>query len=370
MQKDHFALSERVLGKNHPTTIWCIIYMAESLFYQKKYFMAESFIHKELSKRPQLLRHDTLRMLILVFFRGLICEELGRFGEAEEHFELVLRGRREELGDDNPKTLQSEHCLARVTLAQGRHIDAEKILRGLIQKELRILGERHEGTILSCRLYGHTMLGLGRFSEAENWFHKVLIAIEESLGPDHESTLIARDNLEAALLEQRKWAEWEASCRESLEIRRILAPHHFDTLRVMSNLWFGLDQQGKSESETIFNELLERIRTLPPDFMDEHSYNNNVSCEDEWHLWRLRNGPFYLAALRARGRMAARCSADGDYKDAEDIYQEVSKNMEKSLGRHCEATKQLNEEYATFLDQRGSTQEAELIRKRMEETPF
>ncbi|KAH6664032.1 hypothetical protein B0J14DRAFT_523480 [Halenospora varia] len=351
LQREQLIISERVLGQNHPTTIWCIVSMAESLLYQKKYSVAKSFVEKELEKRPELAQQvvSLPNILILIDILGHVCEELGQFRQAEEHFELVRTGRLRVLGDDNPTTLQSEHCLARVQLAQGKCGEARGFLQQLISKEIRILGEKHEETILSTRLLGIAMLGLREFSEAEQQFRKVLIDREEILGSDHEFTLIARDNIESALKEQGKWEDLVKSCRESLAIRQRLAPDAFDTLRVMSNLWFALEQRGNSESDTIFDDLLTKIKTMPPDFMERKCYKKNMTGEEEWYFRRLRNGSFDLETLRARERVAAWYEAKSDFRRAQEIYYEVFNGIERTFGP-------LNEEVTKFLRRRGKPQ--------------
>ena len=41
------------------------------------------------------------------------------------------------------------------------------------------------------------------------------------------------------------------------------------------------------------------------DFMEGPNFKKNVTCEEEWYFWRLRNGSFDLETLSARKRMAA-----------------------------------------------------------------
>ena len=389
LQADQLTLSEKVLGQNHPTTIWCVVSVAESLFHQKKFYMTHSFILKELENRPDLDRQDVVSALILINLLAHVCEEHREFTEAAKNFQSVLQGRKKALGDDHPATLQTEHCFARVRLAQGMCFEAAGILRGLMPREIRVLGLEHEETALSVRLYGLAMFSQRKFPEAESHFRQVLSTREKTLGREHETTLIARDNLEAALGEQRKWAEWEKVTRESLAIRQLLAPSDYHTLRVKSNLWFVLEQQCKAESEAIFRELLANIKALPEDFMEGPNFKKNVTCEEEWYFWRLRNGPFDLETLRARKRMAAWsqtprftiggavASLDSFFKPssqvssndfAGEIYHEVLRNMEHTFGKECEETKSVNEEYAKHLEQRGKVHEAKRIRERLQES--
>lgn len=80
--------------------------------------MAQSFILAEHKRRPHFAQKDVVSILILVNILGRICEKHEEFIKAAGHFQLVLQGRKKELGDNHPATLQSEHYLARVLLAQ------------------------------------------------------------------------------------------------------------------------------------------------------------------------------------------------------------------------------------------------------------
>ena len=85
-----------------------------------------------------------------------------------------------------------------------------------------------------------------------------------------------------------------------------------------------------------------------------------MTCEEEWYLRCLRNGPFDPEMLRAQKRMAA-------WYDAEEVHENVFKNLGNILGMDCEEMKSLNDEYATFLGRHGKPQEAGRIRKSAEE---
>ncbi|KAK0105105.1 hypothetical protein ONS95_004532 [Cadophora gregata] len=379
LQLEQLALSEKILGPNHPTTIWCLGLVAVSLFYQEEYDSTESFILTALEKRPDLIRRDIINALSLINILALVQEKHQDFIEAAKNFQTVLQGRKEELGVDHPATLQAEHCFARTILAQGKFSEAAVMLQVLMPREAQVLGEEHDQTLLTVRLYGLALFSQRKFTEAEPLFRQVLSTREKTLGKEHERTLITRDNLEAALGEQRKWTEWEETSRESLAIRERVAPGEYGTLRVKSNLWFTLEQQAKfDESETVFNGLLADIKALPADFMESESFKKNTTCEEEWYFWRLRDGSFDIETLKARKRMAdwirmdpsaaqqsrgtgmtggGIASSISNFLKKEpqespgDIYREVMRNMERTCGRESEEFKALKLDYERLFGQ-------------------
>jgi hypothetical protein len=96
LQRDQLALSYRILGENHPTTIWCIISPSQTLFEQKKYLEARSFVEGELAKRQELVSKSLLDILVLVEILGNIYMEIGDYRTSEFILDQVIAGRLQE----------------------------------------------------------------------------------------------------------------------------------------------------------------------------------------------------------------------------------------------------------------------------------
>jgi len=58
LQRNQLDLSERILGKDHPTTIWCVVNMSEIFREQKKFDQAESLLREQLLLKQQLPEGD------------------------------------------------------------------------------------------------------------------------------------------------------------------------------------------------------------------------------------------------------------------------------------------------------------------------
>ena len=61
----------------------------------------------------------------------------------------VLAVRKRVLGAEHPGTLTTATNLATCLLEQGRHAEAEGMLRAVLAVEMRVLGAEHPGTLSS-----------------------------------------------------------------------------------------------------------------------------------------------------------------------------------------------------------------------------
>ena len=102
----------------------------------------------------------------------------------------------------------------------------------------------------------------------------------DTLGPDHPSTLISRNNLAGAYRDAGKLDEAIALYEQTLEDRtRILGPHHPDTLTSRNNLAYAYQDAGRlTEAITLYEQTLEdRTRILGPDHPNTLASRNNLA---------------------------------------------------------------------------------------------
>ena len=280
LQREQLALSYRILGKNHPTTLWCIISLSQALSEQKRYDFVRELVEAELEKRQELASRSVLDVLIMMEILGNTYVELGQYDKADSMFQAVITERTQVLGAEDTSTLRALHYMGRLRWKEGKHDEAETILLKLLHQRAAIVGKTHEETLLTATVLGHSFYSAQKYPEAEIMFRQVLGVKEQTLPPHDEAILAVRDNLEAALAEQQKYAEWEAHCRKTLELRQELAPDGYHTLRALSNLACVLDRQGKEESQAVFNAIMLKIQSLPENFMDDKTYAENMSLEE------------------------------------------------------------------------------------------
>ena len=130
--------------------------------------------------------------------------------------------------------------------------------------------------------------------------------VGDTLGPDHPSTLTARNNLAGAYQTAGRLDEAIPLYEQNLEDRtRILGPHHPDTLTARNNLAYAYHDAGRlNEAITLHEQNLEdRTRILGPHHPDTLTARNNLA--NAYHdAGRLNEAiPLYEQTLEDRTRI-------------------------------------------------------------------
>ncbi len=87
------------------------------------------------------------------------------------------------LGKEHPSTLLSVNNLAVLYFNQGRHAEAEVLLRHVLEVRERVLGKEHPDTINTINNLAALYDAQGRYAEAEPLFRRALAAFERVLVP-------------------------------------------------------------------------------------------------------------------------------------------------------------------------------------------
>ena len=107
----------------------------------------------------------------------------------------MLGARRRVLGEEHPDTLASANNLAQSISQQGKHTDAERILREVLGVVRRVLGEEHPDTLLTAGNLAWSLSDQGEHADAERIQREVLGARRRILGEEHPDTLMSSGNL-------------------------------------------------------------------------------------------------------------------------------------------------------------------------------
>lgn len=144
----------------------------------------------------------------------------------------VVENRREILGDDDRRTIDSLSDLATAIALTGNYAESETMQLEALARSERILGRKHNDT-LNCM--GHLAVVLykqGKAEEAAKLQRKAYITWTELLGNIHPATLIAEHNLALMLSENDETLEeafslWRFNLKTKTEV---LGPNHSGTL--------------------------------------------------------------------------------------------------------------------------------------------
>ena len=113
------------------------------------------------------------------------------------------------LGAEHPDTLATENNLATFLSRQGKHAEAEEMLREVLAVEKRVLGTEHPDTLATANNLATSLFDQGKHAEAEEMLREVLAVQKRVLGADHPDTLAASEML------QKRSAEGSRACADA-----------------------------------------------------------------------------------------------------------------------------------------------------------
>jgi tetratricopeptide (TPR) repeat protein len=366
-------------------------YMGEMGDYEKAYKLAlDSFDIRTILLGPD--DPDTLDSLNTV---GVALSRLRRYDEAKIMYQRAVEGKKRTLGAEHLDTLTSMLNLAIVYDSQGHWIDAERLLKQILEVASKKDWEAGRSLTLSTlTTLATTYRNLGRYTEAADSELQILEAREAQLGPDYPTTLTVKGNLaytyrhlgrlkeaeelnlqvlsaheqnhhaEIEILatkahlasiykEQGRWLEAETLQREVLDTTTTkLGPNHPDTLYAMGNLAGTYWTQGRfSEAEALQLQLLDLRRSIlgdqHPSTLDTKAslavtyWSQNRFSEAETlklevlHIRKEKLGDEHPLTLDSKTSLASTYREQGRLGDAEVLDTEVlNVRMEKLGAEH------------------------------------
>ncbi len=193
---------------------------------------------------------------------GIILARIGRIGEAERYHREALELKREVLGERHESTISSKHNLANLLRKRGEVEEAAVHFREVLDYRIEILGEEHVDTASTMNELGVILVDQGKMDEALNWFQRTLTVRERILGADHVKTVRARNNVMAVLFNENRLGEAESIARDVLvSYVRVRGDEHPDTIMGRNNLGMVLLRSGRpKEAEPLFREAFEQSR--------------------------------------------------------------------------------------------------------------
>jgi len=316
---------------------------------------------------------------------GNTYRHLGDFEVAELHLERACQLHQEQLGLEDPRTLNSMSGLMWIYFSQGRHIKAEELAFKAFEVKRRILGEEDEDTLDSMDTVGFAYMKLGRYREAESLYLKSLKTRRRMQSEEHVSTISTMNKLarlyskqgrykEAELLYdkvldpktrmqgeehpftlvsmvilarvyggQGRYGEAERLCRRVLEVEhRVVGEEHLYTLECMSELGcVHIAQNHYKEAESLFNKALEIAHR------------------------RLRGG--HPLTLRFVNGFAVVHTNLKHYDQAETFFNEALKGRQHELGNdHPETLETINDFGVLRREQKNYEEAEELLRQALD----
>jgi hypothetical protein len=369
----------RIFGMEHPDTILAMANLAATYKNLGKYNDAEKLEIQVLEKRNRILGVEHLDTILSIGNLAATNSKLGKYKEAKKLEIQVLNARKRILGVEHPDTILAMANLATGYSNVGKYKEAEKLEIQVLEKRNRILGVEHPDTILAMANLASTSESLGKYTEAEKLKIQVLDASNRIFGVEHPDTILAMGNLAITYISLGRYKEAEKLGIQVLNAReRILGVEHPDTILAMANLAFEYSSVGKyKEAEKLEIQVLEkRNRILGVEHPDTIFSMGNLAATIR-DLGRYKEAEkLEIQVLNARKRilgvehpdtiyamanLAETNSNMGKYKEAEKLEIQVLDARKRILGVEHPNTIQAMEKLAVTLICLGKYEEAQKL---------
>ncbi|KAI9856827.1 MAG: hypothetical protein M1813_008764, partial [Trichoglossum hirsutum] len=265
---------------------------------------------------------------------------------------------------------------------QGEYAEAERIIRGAVERRERVLGLEHPYTLASVSKLGSVLEGLGKYEKAETMHRRALEGREKVLGPEYPDTLTSVNNLGSVLENLGKYEEAEAVHRRALEEReKVLGPEHPGTLTSMDNLGLVFGSLGKyEEAGAMHRRALEGWeKVLGPEHPDTLTSINNYGLvlrmlgkyeeAGVMHRRALEGyekvlGPKHPHTLNSVNNLGLVLEGLGKYEEEEAMHRRALEGKEKVLGPDHPYTLISVSNLGLVLKRLGRYEEAEAMHRR------
>jgi tetratricopeptide (TPR) repeat protein len=218
--------------------------------------------------------------------------------------------------DDEPSFVNLGLSIGEFLLATGNLEEAYEYTGWLRERAHESLGPEHELTLVATTMLARVLHEGGDASSARELKEEVVEIRRRTRGDEHPATLAALQNLAVELQAEGRWGEALALRERGLEAsRRTLGPEHPQTVSAMSDLAHSL----------LRVDQLEQARTLMEQVLELRLRNER---DDSPRI------------LSAKSNLAAVLERQGDAKEARALEEQVVEGRLKLFGEEHQATLQ------------------------------
>jgi eukaryotic-like serine/threonine-protein kinase len=236
-------LQEREHGPDHPDSLIARSMLGGLMIEDGKLDEAEKYLVPALDGLTRLVGPDNSETLLATWRIAKIDFPAGRLASAVERLNRVRSGYERVLGPDAPETLEVINDLACVTNEQGnvaaragdqieakqRHLQAEKLLLGIIEGFGDRLNPDHPATLGAKGNLADNLVAQGRRAEAVRIRQGVLETQRKVLGNQHPGTLYTMVALANLYREDKKYKEAEPLLEEAIRGCRVALDRNHET---------------------------------------------------------------------------------------------------------------------------------------------
>jgi tetratricopeptide (TPR) repeat protein/CHAT domain-containing protein len=376
------AITEKVLGPDHPSLGQPLFKLAELYWTQRNYAEAEPLMKRSLDLYEKALGPDHPHVATALYALAALYHAQNRYSEAEPLNRRSLAIREQTLGPEHPEVAMSLSNLAVLLRAQGRYQEAETLYVRALAIQEKSLGPDHPNIATVLKNLALLYEGQGRYGEAEPLYRRRLALYEKTLAPDHPNVATALYDLAWLYRAQGRTLEAEQLATRSLVIReKMLGPDHPEVGKILGDLAQLYQAQGRySEAEPLFKRSLAIAeKALGPAHAQVGTALNNLAefyraqgrySEAEpllkrgLSLYERAMGPNRSEVALSLNNLAGLYQAQGRFSEAEPLFKRSLTVYEMVLGpEHPDVALALNN-LALLYSAEGRTAEAEPLNRR------
>lgn len=149
----------------------------------------------------------------LASMQASVCSRLEQLPKAEALARHAMEIRRQTLGEDHSKTVNSAAILARIQLQQGRREEARALTEQTVLAARKLLVENSPFLAMNLSALGWQYLEAGDVAQADLLCSMALDALRRKPNANPVSYLSVLAQTGAVRLAQRQWTEAEALLR-------------------------------------------------------------------------------------------------------------------------------------------------------------
>lgn len=290
-----------------------------------EYVDAVPLLERVIVLYEQLLGTEHPQTAAALNTRGILYLQRGNYPEAERCLKQALSIREQRLGIQHLDVAESLHYLAALAVERENYSLAESLA-------VRALTIREQNLGVDHPLTAKTTNGLAAAYDAQkqpDWaeplYRRALATWQQRYGNDHPETARTLNDLGILYLFQEKYAQAEPLLEQAVVVKeRLLGANHPDTALSLRNLALLYQAQGRYEAA---EQLLERALRIRKQRLGPRHPNTGATHYALAKLYRLQ----------------------GKYSQAVTRYRSVLAIENQQLGRGHPETKEIREEYITFL---------------------
>ncbi len=237
------AITEKVLGKGHPSVAATLNNLAGLYKAQGKYKTAEPLYQRDLKITEKAMGKDHLSVATTLNNLAELYQAQGKYEVAEPLYQRSLAITEKVLGKDHPMVAMTLNNLAELYQAQGKYEVAEPLYQQSLAITEKVLGKDHPMVATTLNNLAGLYKAQGKYEEAEPMYQRDIKITEKALGKDHPSVATTLNNLAALYYAQGNYKATEPLFQRAIQILEKTFPKGHPNIEITKDNYNVLKQK-------------------------------------------------------------------------------------------------------------------------------